>query len=120
MRKAHLVGSVPLASARTVMTDVAKYLASYLDRIPDGETGTRLSWLGWQMERIAACPALTPSDQLNHYGKRSMLKVRPGASLSELKFETLGYADAALASFETFKELQSSGVIPSQTKFQVS
>jgi hypothetical protein len=120
MRKTHLVGSVPLDSATTVMTEVAKQLSSYLDRIPDGETGHRLMWVGWQKERIAACPALTPSEQLDHYGTPRMFKLREGADPSQLSFETLGYADEAISSFQTFKKLQASGVIPAETKFQVN
>jgi hypothetical protein len=120
MRKAHLVGSVPLDSARAVMTEVAHYLAPYLDRIPDGETGPRLAWLRWQQVRIASCPALMPSDQLNHYGQPYMFKVRPDADLSQFRFDTLGYAEVALASYQIFRELQDSGVIPPGTRFQVS
>jgi hypothetical protein len=61
-----------------------------------------------------------PSDQLDYYGKATLFKLRHGASRSQLAFETLGYADAALASFEVFKDLQRSGVVPSETKFQVN
>ncbi len=120
MRKAHLVGSVPLDSATTVMTEVAKQLFCYLDRIPDGETGTRLRWVGWQKDRVAACPALTPSEQLDHYGEPRMFKLRDGADRSQLRFETLGYADEAISSFKTFKGLQESGAIAPETKFQVN
>jgi len=120
MRKAHLVGSIPLNSATTAMTEVAAQLSGFLDRIPDGETGARLMWVGWQKDRISSCPALTPSGQLDHHGRPAMFKLREGASASELKFVTLGYADAAIASFEIFQGLQASGIIPATTKFQVN
>lgn len=120
MRKTHLVGSVPLDSARTVMTEVARHLSRYLDRIPDGETGSRLAWVGWQKERISANPAFIASDQLDHYGRAALFKLRAGADLSDLRFDTLGYAEAAIASFAAFKELKAAGVIPSETRFQVN
>jgi hypothetical protein len=46
--------------------------------------------------------------------------MRPGASTGELVFDQLGYADAALASYEVFSQLKQAGVIPTQYRFQVS
>lgn len=102
------------------MSSVAQHLAGYIDRISDGETGARLAWVGWQLERIAANQALTRSEQLDHYGNPSMFKIRPGANIHDLRFETLGYADVAIDSFKTFTELKAIGVIPAATKFQVN
>ena len=48
------------------------------------------------------------------------VRLRAGATGDELVFERLGYADAALASFETFSGLQRDGVIPAGCRFQVS
>jgi hypothetical protein len=46
---AHLVGSVPLASAETVFETVAEQLGDRLRRLPDGETGPRSDWIVWQL-----------------------------------------------------------------------
>lgn len=102
------------------MVEVAAQLSPYLERIPDGETGDRLKWIGWQRDRIAACPALIPSGQVDLYGSPRMFKLREGMNAAQLDFETLGYADEAISSFATFTKLQASGVIPAETKFQVN
>ena len=44
-RNVHLVGSVPLADARTVFETVSAALGPRLRRIPDGETGERSDWI---------------------------------------------------------------------------
>lgn len=44
----HLVGSVPLANAEEVFRTTSSILGGRLRRIPDGETGVRSNWIGWQ------------------------------------------------------------------------
>ena len=46
---AHLVGSVPLASAETVFRTIAAEIGDRVRRIPDGETGPRSDWIVWQL-----------------------------------------------------------------------
>jgi hypothetical protein len=46
-RDVHLVGSVPMASAREVFETVGRALGPRLKRIPDGETGERADWITW-------------------------------------------------------------------------
>ena len=43
-----LVGSIPLENTTQVFDLIGKSLEGLVSRIPDGETGERLSWLGWQ------------------------------------------------------------------------
>ena len=43
-----LVGSIPLENTSQVFDLVEGSLGGLVSRIPDGETGERLSWLGWQ------------------------------------------------------------------------
>lgn len=120
MRKTHLVGSVPLNSARAAMSAVAQHLGSYLDRLPDGETGDRLAWVGWQQARIAANSALVASEQLDHYGRPSLFRLKEGAEPSDLQFQTFGYAEAAISSYSLFKELKAADIIPQNMRFQVN
>ena len=44
----HLVGSIPLNSAEEVFRTTSTILGERLRRIPDGETGIRSGWIGWQ------------------------------------------------------------------------
>src|SRR5688500_16842465 len=47
-RGVHLVGSVPLADEAEVFRTVGSILGEHARRIPDGETGVRTNWIGWQ------------------------------------------------------------------------
>jgi len=49
VKPVHLIGSIPLADARTVFRAVAGTLGGEVARIPDGETGARSRW-----NRVAA------------------------------------------------------------------
>jgi len=55
---AHLVGSVPLASAEDVFRTVTGALGDCLSRVPDGETGARRRWIWWQREMLERHPAM--------------------------------------------------------------
>ena len=56
----HLVGSVPLGGAEEVFRRVAAVLGDRLRRIPDGETGPRSDWIGWQYPVFSSQPQFEP------------------------------------------------------------
>ena len=120
-RGVHLNGSIPLADTEEVFRVTSSILGGRLHRIPDGETGVRTNWIGWQMDVLARNPSLEmiPPDP-TAYAPLPHFKLRPGASAGELVFDQLGYADAALASYALFSQLKQAGVIPTQYRFQVS
>ncbi|GAC1567881.1 MAG: hypothetical protein NVS3B14_15300 [Ktedonobacteraceae bacterium] len=120
-RGVHLNGSIPLANAEEVFRVTSSILGERLHRIPDGETGVRTNWIGWQMDVLARNPSLEmiPPD-LTAYAALPHFKMRPGASTGDFVFDQLGYADAALASYAVFSQLKQAGVIPTQYRFQVS
>src|SRR5436305_15182376 len=77
-----LVGSVPLPSAADVFRTTSAILGERLRRIPDGETGVRTNWIGWQIAFLANNPHLeaVPPDP-NAYAPLPHFKLRsPGAS----------------------------------------
>lgn len=117
----HLNGSIPLTDAEEVFRVTSSILGTRLHRIPDGETGVRTNWIGWQASIFARNPALefNPPDP-NSYGSLPQFKLRPGVAADELLFDNTGYADAALASYQVFFQLKQSGAIPTQYRFQVS
>ena len=41
----HFVGSIPLPDAETVFRRLAQTTGPYLQRLPDGETGIRKTWI---------------------------------------------------------------------------
>jgi hypothetical protein len=99
----HLVGSIPLEDTAAVFRSVSAHLGAHLRRIPDGETGERAGFIGWQIPAFLELAALAQSG------------VNAGAALPPL-----GYAEAALASYPIFAQLRDEGVVPAHARFQVS
>lgn len=117
----HLVGSVPLRDAEEVFRTAGSILGERLRRIPDGETGIRSNWIGWQIAFLVRSPQVEAVPQAeNPYSSLPRARLRPGVSANAVTFETLGYADVAKASYEVFASLKREGVIPARTRFQVS
>jgi hypothetical protein len=120
-RPIHLVGSVPLASAADVFETVGRHLGPLIARIPDGETGERLQFIGWQEKVIQSAQGLQPAGEWQVAGKRTVLYgLAPNVTASDIKFGPLGYAAAAQSSFESFRRLRESGKVAPGTRMQVS
>src|SRR5713226_5173921 len=95
-RGAHLVGSVPMASSEDVFRAAALILGGHLLRIPDGETGVRSGWIGWQRAVFANHPMFEQAPEEPYlYGPRRMVRLRDSAHAGDPTFSSLGYADAA-------------------------
>lgn len=121
-RGAHLVGSIPLASAEEVFRAAGGILGNHLRRIPDGETGIRTNWIGWQFGIFQAHPQLEllpPDPNSLFYGPRPTFRLRPGVAEADFAFGPLGYAAAALASYQDFVRVRQAGAIPQGVRFQV-
>jgi hypothetical protein len=122
-RNVHLIGSVPLADARTVFETVSAVLGPRLRWIPDGETGPRSDWVMSLEPVFAAHPALEPAPegfQLHaHARKNRRYRLRPGKSPQDLTFDNLLYADIAKESYAVFAELKRQGKVPAHAKFQI-
>ncbi len=125
----HLVGSVPLESAREVFETCSRALGPHLAAVPDGEVGYRIHWI--------VCQALFvfhghPQIELLHrpapidgnaqwlpknYADQWKFKLKPNAETVE--FDDLKYATWAIESYGSFKALRERGLIPSGIRFQV-
>lgn len=122
-RGVHLVGSINLPDAGTTFRTAAAELGSHLARIPDGEVGDRFHWIAFQPDRIARTAGLgREGDTPIRVGPLDVRKVTvlEGTDLDTLRLEPLGYAEAALESWQTFERLQEEGVVPAHVRFQVS
>jgi hypothetical protein len=116
----HLVGSIPLSSSEEVFRTASSILGERLRRIPDGETGIRSGWIGWQFQLFASNPSFEMVEPPpNAYVPRSRFKLRSSRTPGAITFEQLGYAGAALDSYRLFSQLKRDGVIPAQYRFQV-
>lgn len=114
-----LVGSVPLDSASQVFQTAAAVLGRHLRRLPDGETGARINWVGWQFDVFANHPAFEVVPPLaDFYAPLPRVRLRdPG---TPPVIGELGYARAARESYQEFDRLRRAGVIPGHCRFQVS
>ncbi|MET4004942.1 methionine synthase II (cobalamin-independent) [Arthrobacter sp. UYCu511] len=123
VRGAHLVGSINQPTAADTLRIVAENLGTHAARIPDGEVGERFHWILFQGARIEATPGLSrvPGEPFMIAGF-DLRKIRFDGSVpaAELTFGPLGYAEAALASYQDFKALREAGTIAEGTRFQVA
>jgi len=120
---AHFNGSVNLADTESVMVEITSRVPSGLRRLPDGETGDRGNWILYQLQRFLQWPSLTTA-QLGDggqgdYERPPQLQLADGVDPAEMTWPNLGYADAYLASYQTFTALREQGVIPAGVRFQV-
>jgi hypothetical protein len=122
-RDVHLIGSVPLADARTVFAMVSAALGPRLKRIPDGETGARSDWITWLEPAFAGNPALEKSDELFRIHATGTARIRyrlkPGMSVRDVSFGNLFYADIAKQSYAEFAALKRAGKIAPHVRFQI-
>jgi hypothetical protein len=118
----HIVGTVPLANNEAVFTALAP-LGERLKRMPDGETGPRTSWLAWLDCVFDAIPQLEPAEELWRVHERAnpqrRRRLRPGASVEDIRFGSLPMGDFARDSYAVFRRLRDQGKIRPGTKFQV-
>ena len=137
-----LLGSIGLANADEVFRTVAASVGERAPRIPDGETGyARSVWVQCQrpfflgnnaLEMLEPDPqdpgtyrpARVPSAGIYGHTRaeyyQGQARLRPGATVDDLRFDNLGYADWAEESYGLFNQLKQDGVIASATRFQVS
>ncbi|MEV6430306.1 hypothetical protein [Nocardia sp. NPDC051463] len=92
-----------------------------MTRIPDGETGVRDNWVVWQLPKMQAHPDLeTVPPPSPEYGPSERVQPKPGVDAASIDFGALGYAQAALESWQVFRQLREDGTIPARIRFQVS
>ena len=105
--RVHLVGSVPLTDAETVMRTASTVLGAHLSRLPDGETGVRANFINWQWRNFAENPLFEVcAPAAGDYVQRPRVRLRPGAAPVRVGFGALGCAEYALGSYAVFERLQ--------------
>ena len=131
-REIHLCGSIPLADAEEVFVTVSDKLGDAAKRIPDGETGERLTWIRWQDHVFRDHPQLEAIESEGDYrnptavlGGKSIAhttwwRIREGVSPDALEMRPLGYAACAIESFAAFEALQESGRIANDARFLIA
>lgn len=129
-----LIGSMPYDDAEQVFRAVGPALRGHAGCLPDGEVAERTNWVGMLPEYIySQHPAfeetMAPPDHHLVQPERGAegppleeipgiwnFRVRPGA---DVRFDDLGYARPAVASYRTFRRLRDEGVIDAGVRFQL-
>ncbi|KAI0376104.1 hypothetical protein F5Y04DRAFT_267190 [Hypomontagnella monticulosa] len=107
-----MVGSVPGASPQEVLERLATALSGRLRTIPDGETGERWNYIGWQLQRF---PQVARRSELG--GTPIPESGPPTFTLAD--FDPTAYDEAALSSYTEFKRLREQKIIPPNVRFQI-
>ncbi|KAJ8108698.1 hypothetical protein ONZ43_g6348 [Nemania bipapillata] len=107
-----MVGSVPGASPKEVFTRLATALPGRLEAVPDGETGERWNYIGWQLARF---PVIARRMELG--GTPLPESGLPNLTLEDI--QPTAYDEVALSSYGEFKRLREQGIIPAKVRFQI-
>jgi hypothetical protein len=119
-----LVGSLPADSTDEAFRAGAELYSDLVFALPDGETGPRAAWVGYERERLARPNAgvvvldetESPTGIPRHAYETPVFGIRPG---TELRFDSWPRIDDAIASYEVFVRLRDAGVIPGGLRFQI-
>src|SRR5580658_5807434 len=120
-----LVGSLPAASAESALRSAAEFYGDLAFALPDGETGPRSAWVGYERERLVRPnPGVlvvqeteSPTGIPRHAYETPVFGIRPG--VTELHWDSWPRIDDAIAGYRVFSSLRSAGVIPAGLRFQV-
>ena len=115
-----LVGSIPAASTEDALRAAAVNFAGpgLVFALPDGETGPRSSWVGYERERLVRPnPDIetvketdSPTGRPRHMYEAPVFRVRPGAAA--VHWDTWPRVDDAIASYQVFRKLRADGRHP--------
>ncbi|XDG06461.1 hypothetical protein ABKA04_006076 [Annulohypoxylon sp. FPYF3050] len=109
-----MVGSVPGASSQEVFTRLVTSLSGRLEAVPDGETGERWNYIGWQLQRF---PPIARRNELGGIQLPESGSRLPTFTLADIK--PTAYDEAALSSYAEFRRLRQENIIPANIRFQV-
>jgi hypothetical protein len=120
-----LVGSLPADSTEAAFRSGAELFGDMVVALPDGETGPRAGWVGYERERLArpnpgvvvVAETASPTGIPRHAYETPVFGVREG--VEELHWDAWPRIDDAIASYPVFRDLRERGVIPQALRFQV-
>ena len=117
----HLVGSVNLNDAEAVFRDTGEALGELATRVPDGETGERLTWTAWLIPALEAHPLLESRGAVTVAGMdMPQFGLKAGAAAEEISFDSFAYVTNALESHATLGRSRQEGRVPADVRLQVS
>src|SRR3989442_990537 len=120
-----LVGSLPADSAESAFRAAAELFGDMVAALPDGETGPRAAWVGFERERLVrphpdvetVAVTESPTGIPRHAYETPVFRIRGG--VTELRWDSWPRIDDAIESYRLFRRLRQEGAIPSHVRFQV-
>jgi hypothetical protein len=120
-----LVGSLPADSTEQALRAGAELFGDMVFALPDGETGPRRAWVGYEREfLVRPNPDVevveeteSPTGIPRHAYETPVFAIRPG--VTELHWDSWPRIDDAIESYRVFCALRSEGVISDGIRFQV-
>ena len=120
-----LVGSLPAESTDAAFRAGARHFSDLVFALPDGETGPRSAWVGYERERLARPnpdvivveETASPTGIPRHAYETPVFAVRP--EVEALHWDSWPRIDDAIASYAVFARLREEGVIGADLRFQV-
>lgn len=105
------------------MREISSRIPAGVRRVPDGETGERNYWIGFQVQKFGTMPDFQPAGMREVPGSglppRPLLRLSDGVTAEAVRWPDLGYADAYADSYQVFRRLQRDGTIPAGVRFQM-
>src|ERR1700747_1898735 len=120
-----LVGSLPADSAESALRAAAAFYDGLVFALPDGETGPRSAWVGYERERlvrpnpdvVVVEETESPTGIPRHAYETPVFGIREGAT--ELHFDSWPRIDEAIRSYAPCGELRYVGVLRSGLRSQM-
>lgn len=120
-----LVGSLPADSTEAAFRAGAELFGDMVFALPDGETGPRAAWVGYEREQLARPnpdvvvveETESPTGRPRHAYETPVFRIREG--VTDLHFDSWPRIDDAITSYRQFRTLRDDGVIPAGLRFQV-
>ena len=120
-----LVGSLPAESTEHAFRVGAELFGDMVFALPDGETGPRAAWVGYERETLVRPnPGVevveeteSPTGIPRHAYETPVFRIRDRSA--GLRWETWPRIDDAIESYGVFTALREEGVIPEGLRFQI-
>src|SRR5207253_10928125 len=100
-----LVGSLPAETTESALRDAAEFFGDLVFALPDGETGPRTAWVGYERERLVrphpdvetVAETASPTGRPRHAYETPIFQLRAG--VSALSWSSWPRIDDAIASY---------------------
>lgn len=120
-----LVGSLPADSSEAALRAGGELFGDLVFALPDGETGPRAAWVGYERERLVrphpdvetVAETESPTGIPRHAYETPVFRIREG--VTDLRWDSWPRIDDAIASYRLFADLRKEGMIPAHVRFQV-